>query len=134
VSCDVCLYGADDVDNEFYSETMLAARKPHRCCECGQPISPGAMYQRATGKADGAMFSYKTCGICAEVRGVFHCGGAFYFRTLWGEMEEQAFEYLTTASECFRELSPTAKAVVLERWTTWKGLAGGPRGETEETR
>ena len=123
MSCDVCLYAADDVDNQFYSETTRVARKPHQCCECDQAIPVGATYQRAAGKSDGRMFVNKTCAICAEVRTVFYCGGSFYFTTLWEAMAEEAFELLTTASECFRELSPAAKAAVLDRWARWKGLA-----------
>ncbi len=43
-------------------------------------------------------------------------------RTLWEDMRELAFPSLTTASNCFTELSPAAKAFVLDRWRKWKGL------------
>ena len=121
--CDVCLYGADDIDNDFYSDSVLTARKPHVCCECEREISRGIRYQRAVGKSDGQMWTYKTCLLCVEVRRVFYCGGGYFFGMLWDDMQEQAFPQLTTASACFRELSPEAKAVVLDRWMRWKGLA-----------
>lgn len=123
MSCDVCLYAADDVDDRFFRADLRTARKEHTCCECREVIRPGHRYEHAFGiDGEGGAFTSKTCEICAEVRTVFYCGHAYYVETLWDEMEEQAFPNLTTASECFRELSPAAKAVVLERWTRWKGL------------
>ena len=44
--CDVCLYAADDIDNDFYSESVLTARKPHVCCECRAQIPAGQKYER----------------------------------------------------------------------------------------
>ena len=122
MSCDVCLYGPDDVENAFFAARDVKARKAHRCCECRAEIGAGQTYRRETGKDDGEMFSFATCRLCAEVRDVFHCGSGWYFGTLWDDMESGAFERLTTSSECFRELSPEAKALVLDRWTAWKGL------------
>lgn len=45
-----------------------------------------------------------------------------YENRLWEDMRELAFPSLTTASNCFTELSPAAKAFVLDRWRKWKGL------------
>ena len=123
MACNVCLWAADDVHNRFFVASEVRARTSHECCECRQPIPSGSRYRREVGKSDdGEMFSYKTCVICAEIRDVFTCGNAFYFTTLWDEMEQQAFPELTTASECFVDLSPAAKAVVMDRWRAWKGL------------
>ena len=49
-------------------------------------------------------------------------GESWTYRTLWEDMRELAFPSLTTASNCFTELSPAAKAFVLDRWRKWKGL------------
>src|SRR5437016_3960551 len=88
---DVCIdmdYDADD--NEFYAEKVVRARKVHTCCECGATIQTGERYQRATGKSDGRIWSVKTCGPCAEIRGAFVCG-SWCFGRLREEIEEVMF-------------------------------------------
>lgn len=123
MGCNVCLDGADgDVANEFFHVTHVKARKEHRCVECRQLIPVGAEYARESGKGDGGIFTEKTCATCFEIRATFTCGRGYFFGTLWEDMTEQAFPWLTTASNCFTELSPAAKGVVMDRWRTWKGL------------
>ena len=123
MGCDVCI-GVDSLDEpfQFHSVETRKARKAHKCCECGLEIKPGARYEHVIGKYDGTFDIYDTCSLCVEIRDVFTCGNCWYYGQLWEEMREYAFERLTTASECFRELSPEAKAFVLERWQKWKGL------------
>ena len=121
--CDVCLLGDYDTENQMHVETYPVARKEHRCDECRGAIPPGSQYQRIVGKSDGDLWSVKTCSCCAEIRRVFYCNGGYWYRRLWEDMEEQAFPRLTTASACFQELSPVARAFVLDRWRTWKGLS-----------
>ena len=124
--CDVCLVGELDSENSFYAETIHRARKAYRCCECNQPITPGERYQRATGKSDDHIWTYRTCMTCAEIRRVFYChqdGGGWIFTTLWEQMQDQeVFERLTTASPCFQQLTPPAKAALMDRWRRAKGL------------
>ena len=121
--CDVCI-GVDSIDEAFeFSHTeMRTARKPHKCCECGEAISPGFRYEHVIGKYDGGISTYNTCHLCVEIRMVFTCGNCWYFGQLWEEMSDYGFENLTTASPCFQELSPEAKGFVLEQWRKWKGL------------
>lgn len=38
---------------EFYSEKLVTARKPAKCCETGRVINPGEQYWRMAGKHDG---------------------------------------------------------------------------------
>lgn len=88
---DVCIdMDYDYDDNEFYSQDIVRARKPHVCCECGEPIPVGASYQRAAGKSDGRLWSVKTCQLCADIRGAFVCGG-WIFGKLRYELEEVMF-------------------------------------------
>lgn len=47
---------------------IVKARKSHRCCECGFPISAGDRYQRMDGIWEGEALSFTTCLNCAEVR------------------------------------------------------------------
>lgn len=128
MSCDVCLYDANDSENEFFSQAVVKARKPHRCGECEIPVTVGTRYERSSGKSEGDFFTFASCLLCAEIRNVFHCGGSYYFGTLWDDMEMEAFPRLTTASECFLELSPEAKTYLMEKWRTWKGLTAPATG------
>lgn len=87
---DVCLdHGYDDY-NDFYHESIVAARKPYRCVECGTAIPVGARYERAAGKADGRVWTVHTCLLCAEIRKAFVCGG-WQFGQLWESIEEDMF-------------------------------------------
>ena len=122
-NCDVCISGPDfDGQPEFLHCEIRHARKPHTCCECGKEIKPSEQYEHVRGKWDGDMFTFDTCAPCYEIRDVFSCGEGYIFGELWCSMEDYAFERLTTASPCFVELSPPAKAFLLERWRVWKGL------------
>ena len=120
--CDVCI-GTDDYEQaEFYQLENRKARKPHKCYECRRAIQPGEKYEHVRAKWDGDFSTIYTCGLCAEIRTVFSCGEGYCHGSLWDDMYEIAFPALTTASECFTELSATAKARVLEEWRKWKGL------------
>jgi hypothetical protein len=125
--CDVCI-GTDSIDEafDFSSTETRKARKPHKCCECYQSITVGQQYEHVVGAFQGDFSVYDTCSLCVEIRTVFTCGNSWYYGQLWEEMRDYAFEKLTTASECFRELTPEAKAFVLQRWQVWKfGKANG---------
>lgn len=59
----------DDYDPpEFFNCDTVTARKPHRCCECGCQIARGEKYERATGKWEGNLETFKTCSACCELR------------------------------------------------------------------
>ena len=120
--CDVCI-GLSGIEvYEPCNVDRRIARRNWRCCECDRFISPGASYEHVRGCMDGRWYTHRTCPLCVEIRDVFRCGEGFYYEMLWDTMQEDAFEHLTTASPCFRELSPEARAFVLERWRKWKGL------------
>lgn len=123
MGCDVCIGTADYYDTaDVYHSSIVTARKTHRCCECGHVIIYKEQYERVAGIWDKSWSHYRTCLLCREVRHVFACGEGFTFTTLWNDMREYAFPELTTASECFRELSAAAKERVLSEWRRWKGL------------
>ncbi len=50
--------------NEFESNRVVTARKPHKCSECNGPIQPGEKYHHHTGKFDGYLFDSKACRRC----------------------------------------------------------------------
>jgi len=53
---------------QFMVDSHPAARKEHRCCECGKTINPGDRYERVTGMWDGIFQTFATCEFCAKVR------------------------------------------------------------------
>ena len=52
---------------EFYTVETRHARRQHRCCECGLTIEKGESYQRATGKWEDEIRTYKTCQRCLDL-------------------------------------------------------------------
>lgn len=47
---------------------IKAARKPHRCDECGAHIAPGDPYEYVCGKWNGYVDRFHTCRLCRELR------------------------------------------------------------------
>lgn len=124
MGCDVCIGGDVDYDGypEFYIEAWPKARKPHRCVECREEIKRGESYQSASGKFDGEIFREKTCAACADIRNVYSCGSSPAFGAMWNEFEENVFDHLQMAGECWDSLTAPAKAKLLDKWREWKGL------------
>ncbi len=126
MSCEVCLGSDWDNDGsvEFYRFDHPKARKDHVCSECRGLIPKGSEYEKYISKFDGDFTETKTCLLCVEIRQVFSCGEQGPpLGELWNSMRESAFPYLTTGTDCFRELSAAAKGFVLDKWREWKGLA-----------
>ena len=63
MSC-VCDYDAP----AFYQVEKHAARKQHCCEECRRAIQPGETYEKARGKWDGRLDTFKTCARCVALR------------------------------------------------------------------
>ena len=61
----------DDVA-EFYEETVVKSRKPHRCEACNRVIPVGELALSFSGKHDGTFFSGHTCGECEATRFRIH--------------------------------------------------------------
>ena len=59
-----------DCDNmpEFCTITNPIARKPHKCCECGETIAVGERYDSCRGKWDSGVQTMRTCLACVELR------------------------------------------------------------------
>jgi hypothetical protein len=98
------------------------ARKRHICCECRAPIQPGQAYEIQTGQWNRGkdIYRFKTCALCVEIRNHFSCGNGWYFRCVWDDLREGAFENLRF--ECLKGLSVAAREKVLAEWRRWKGL------------
>jgi hypothetical protein len=59
----------------FYNAQRRKARKDHICDECGCTITPGNVYENATGKWDGCLDTFKCCSDCLSIRDSFFCDG-----------------------------------------------------------
>lgn len=57
---------------EWYRKTYRKARKPHICCECGETIPVGAVYEYAVGfcrEPEGkGLEDSATCATCCRIR------------------------------------------------------------------
>ena len=67
-ACD-CSVSPYDHDGPTVCTTRTRrARKPHRCCECGEEIRPGEQYEAVRGLWEGYWDSYATCLTCVRIR------------------------------------------------------------------
>lgn len=127
MSCaDVCIDQDADNDNEFYTERMRRARRPHVCGECHATILPGQLYEYAAGKSDGTMWTAKTCALCAEIRKAFVCG-SFYFTQLWEAIEAQMFPIWNERGpiDCLAQLETLeARNLARRKYDEWKDIVG----------
>jgi len=82
-----CTYDFDPA--AMYNARMVTARKPHGCCECGEPIVKGEVYHRADGMWDGRWDHWATCRPCALIRDDICCG---WF--VFGELREAVWSAL----------------------------------------
>lgn len=120
---DICLSMDYDGCNEFYAEKVVKARKPHRCCECGDEIGVGSLYERASGKSDGDFFAVNTCLACREIRAAFCCG-SWLFGELWESIYEEMFPAWQRVGpwDCLDKLkTPEAVAKVNAEFAAWCG-------------
>ena len=73
ISC-ACSASDEGEYPEFFFETFPKARKKYTCCECGEMILPGSIYQRCYGKWDGHVDTFKTCMACYNIRKYYFSG------------------------------------------------------------
>lgn len=53
---------------EVFSNRLVKARKPYKCCECGSDIAAGEKYHSIFGVWDHDPGSYRVCADCEVVR------------------------------------------------------------------
>jgi len=119
--CDVSFSDySDDADPvEFWHETHVTARKPHRCNECDETIPVGERYRRVNYKFAGRLESEAMCGPCEEAAKEFdhRVGG-----TLWQLFEEE-WDQGAHLQACMNRLTTArAKEHMRRRWLKWKRL------------
>jgi hypothetical protein len=54
---------------KVYDQSIITARKPHKCYECRQVIPVGAKHERMKGLWD-TWEEYRTCQKCLSLRGI----------------------------------------------------------------
>jgi hypothetical protein len=119
-----CVYVENDGGSyEFSSVKIVAARKQHKCGECGEIINPGDQYEYHSGKWDGEICVDKTCGICMEIRNKFFCT-CWCYGGVMRDFREHVAEMNGDLSEsCIAELSPDARervCSIIERYWSRK--------------
>lgn len=110
MSCqDVCVVMDYDCVNDFSSEAIRRAAKPHKCCECGDAIAVGDSHHYCAGKTDGEFWYERTCAPCHEIRKTFCCDG-YVLLTLWDEIRDQLFPKWNemVAIDCLARLTTDA--------------------------
>ncbi len=103
---------------QAFQTKQRRARKEHKCCECGQTINKGDLYQYSSGIWDGEPSSYKQCFSCNVISQAvlvhpayetdFNDGLAF------GELREFFFGYLCTGFNGQKALNSFAKDLGFE--------------------
>ena len=78
----------------FYEEVIVTARREHRCCECFGAIARGERYQRASGKWEGEVKTYKTCQKCLDFEANIRAHIPCFRRCALGELIDDAVETL----------------------------------------
>jgi len=73
---------------KVHREKIVRARKQHQCCECGESIEPGELYEYTTGLWEDWWGEYKTCIPCRSIRGDY-CTSFVY-----GDLKEALWECL----------------------------------------
>jgi len=95
-----CACDADYDPSDAYWEYYRKARVAHVCCECGETIKPGEMYEYCSQVSDGEWFVNKTCDGCLSLR------NAYCRSYIFGELREVlwdclGFDYVTGESQCW---------------------------------
>ena len=104
---DVIMCAINDADPPTVSSNKwVRARIPHKCAECGRPISVGERYNYAFMVYEGIAYSFRTCEHCITATGWLKkvCGGWLH-EGLAEEIAEHAEEYPECAPGLLRMLA-----------------------------
>ena len=77
----------------FHDVRIMRAKRDYRCCECGQIILSGERYERAVGKWDGEIDTFRTCLPCSRIRKDFFC--TYSYTQMWEDLVEELGEEVT---------------------------------------
>lgn len=89
---DNCIYVDFDETYDVGEAKLRKARKVWKCCECGDDIESGDLYEDFRGCYDGAWDQYRTCARCVNVRtDYFH--GWLYTGMVEAFIDAHGFDY-----------------------------------------
>lgn len=66
----MCFY--NECDAEFWSESIVRAKRDYRCEGCSSGIKAGELYSSGRGRVEGHFYVYRTCGACELDRHRIH--------------------------------------------------------------
>lgn len=92
---------------EMQRTTRPRARKSHTCDDCGCRIDPGTVYERVSGKWEGAFRTSAYCVECADLScDLYHLPGGLYYGE--GPDGEECYPYLNEFDDwaAARAISP----------------------------
>ncbi len=87
-----CIYVGDYDAPAVHCDRLVRARKEHKCCECGDTIRAGLLYEYTTGLWDGFWSTYKTCARCVNIRNDYFRGWV-YTQMVEDFQEAHGFDY-----------------------------------------
>ena len=99
-----CIIEVEDPPTMDISRTRRA-RKAHVCCECGDTIEAGSLYQYTDNLTDEKWRHYKTCARCENVASDFFPRGRYYGNLVQDFYECFGFDYRDGIPEDFAPCS-----------------------------
>lgn len=104
-----CIYDGDYDPPEVYFSRVQKARKEHECEECSRTIQIGERYETVFGRAQGYIYTPKTCLSCVSIREAFFCEGFQH-----GSMMEKVHDHIQEMNgrigfDCLEKLSDLAR-------------------------
>lgn len=113
--CNACIsFGDGDDQSILYDVSHVKARKPHTCCECGDAIPAGTVYERSSGLQDGSWWTYATCEACADIAASLNCGSYREHTSLWESVGYVGAENIGLG--CINKLTTAAGKAKLLMW------------------
>jgi len=113
-----------EIPDVYNARRIMAARKEHKCHECGRTISPGEPYESVQMLVCGEWDGFNTCNDCLSLRDALFCGEWYHGGVL---SDVEAFVDLCGPDDLpwskFARLTPAAKTIVFDRieyiWGGW---------------
>ena len=89
-----CIWVDDCDDGPTVAKSAVRrAAKPHKCCECGDVIPKGSMYDFYSGLWEGVWSCYRTCARCSNLWTEYGNGGRVMGALVEYWQESFGFDY-----------------------------------------
>ncbi len=111
--------GDGDWDIPIWNKTIRAARKQHKCIECGDVISPRQKYEYVSTLTEGDWYVYKTCLPCVAVRDHFDCGNGSIIGEIWTGISANFFPSMSAGGKCIEGMRWEGKEKLFDKYNDW---------------